>query len=103
MTIWRFSDGTTAALGGTVEGASLFAQALRAALADEPVVSFLPPPSESVPLDPHDLLHFDTWLTAQAAMPFWRSQGIKITARPKDIPELPEPEEDEQLEEDTVY
>jgi len=91
LTTWRFSDGTVANLGGNVEGASLFAQELRRDLLNDPHVSVIPLPSKAEPLDTSDPLMFDLWLTAQANE---RQPKIKVIERPKDIPELPDLEED---------
>jgi hypothetical protein len=64
------------ALGGRVEGATLVAHQLRAALADRPHVSIWPPPeSGSRPLDVNDTALLDAWLAKQ--LDYWtRIRGV---------------------------
>lgn len=86
---WEYSDGTTVDLGGKVEGASLFAQALRRALADDPVVELGPTPSPTAALDVKDATHLDAWLSQQRSLWPYRD-AVKLTKRPDDIKPLPE-------------
>jgi len=88
--IWRFSDGTVAHLGGEIEGASLFAQELRAALADPPVgVQIYGGPGGGAWLDVNDAALFDAWLSQEMSRPFRRELSLRMTERPDDVPELP--------------
>jgi hypothetical protein len=97
MSTWRFSDGTIATLGGNVEGASLFAQQLRAALADEPQVGIWPVPFEPVELDVNDPALLNRWLLDRMSTPVHREQRLKLIESPKDIPALPpEPVDDDE-------
>lgn len=90
MTTWRFSDGTTAQLGGTIEGDTLFAQELRALLADPPVgVQLYPGPGGGAWLDVTDPALFDAWLVQEMERGFRREQRLKLTERPDNIPPLP--------------
>ncbi len=90
MSTWRFSDGTTAELGGTIEGDSLFAQELRAAL-EQPEILVLVGrvPSGGVRLDKNDPALFDAWLQQEAELPDRVKARIRITERPDSIPALP--------------
>lgn len=91
--IWRFNDGTTATLGGSIEGASLFAQELRAELAqDEVGVQLYPGPGGGVWLDKNDPALFDAWLKQEMERPFRRDQRLRMTERPKDVPAIPKDE-----------
>lgn len=107
MTTWRFSDGTAVHLGGEVEGASLFAQELRASLAqDQVVVNLWPMPSEGLDLDRSDPALLDRWLSDQMGKPYRRDLGILMTVRPDGIPPLPPPpwgDDSEPEAGDTVY
>jgi hypothetical protein len=90
--IWRFSDGTTVELGGNVEGASLFAQQLRAGLADRPAVTIWAEPSPSFDVDPNDAAFLDAWLKVQLDLAV-RIDKLPLTMRaPDGIPSLPQPE-----------
>jgi hypothetical protein len=90
--IWEFSDGTTVALGGIIEGASVFAQRLRSDLRRGVKVSIWPPPGGTVPLDVNDAALVDTWLGDELR---WRQNARKLdlsmTKRPDGIPALPPP------------
>lgn len=99
---WTFSDGTTARLGGIVEGGSLFAQELRADIeqGDLRVPVVLPGIGHTV--DTSDLALFDAWLRHEAARPF--RKPLKVTSAPPDIPALPKlPGEDDPIEDGTLY
>ena len=90
MTTWRFSDGTVARLGGEIEGASLFAQELRAELehAGLTVVTGRLPGGATL-LDRQDVALFDAWLKQQLEQPSRVKAGLRMTERPERIPELP--------------
>jgi hypothetical protein len=96
---WRFSDGTVVELGGKVEGPSLFAQRLRAEIADaeagEPgalQVHIWPQPSEAKPVDLNDTALVHAWLTRELDH-LNRISGIvvRLRAKPENIPALPPP------------
>lgn len=99
MTAWRFSDGTTVELGGKVEGPSLFAQSLRAQIADaadgEPGalgVHIWPQPSAAVDVDLNDAALVNAWLTRE--LDLWRrirNVIIKLRSKPDNVPALPPP------------
>jgi len=96
--IWAFSDGTTVALGGNIEGASVLAQRLRSDLQRGVTVSVWPPPGGDVPLDVNDAALLDKWLRDELA---WRqrARGLELTLkRPDGIPELPPPPWDTSLD-----
>lgn len=87
--IWRFSDGTTVGLGGSVEGATILAQQLRETLRRPQVlVEIWPPPGGSVPLDVNDAALLDAWL--QWEMRDRRRLPLTLT-RPDNVPALPPP------------
>jgi hypothetical protein len=93
--IWRFNDGTTAELGGKVEGASLFAQELRQMLERDRVgVAFGRQPGGGAWLDKNDAALFDAWLRQEMGRPFRRELKLKLVAVPDDIPDLPEQPDD---------
>lgn len=86
-TTWRYSDGTTVSLGGNVEGASLFAQSLRADLALPLVlVATGPIPGDGEELDVNNIELMDIWLNQELQRPYWGSTRLL------EGPELPEPE-----------
>lgn len=88
---WRLSDGTTIALGGTVEGASLVAQEIRRGLAERPrVPEWGDEPCREIALDPYDPMRLDQWLTILVGRQV-RCHGVKISIRerPDGIAELP--------------
>jgi hypothetical protein len=94
--IWRFNDGTTAELGGKVEGASLFAQELREMLARDRVgVAFGRQPGGGAWLDTKDAALFDAWLRQEMARPYRRDRKLKLIDAPENIPALPEQESDD--------
>ena len=100
--IWRFSDGTTAELGGKIEGASLFAQELRADLEEDRVgVQLYDGPGGGVWLDRNDAALFDAWLKQEMNRPFRRELNLRMTERPKDIPAVP-PDERPKRDEDAL-
>jgi hypothetical protein len=90
--IWRFNDGTVAELGGNVEGASVFAQELRAKLLQPRVgVQLYPGPGGGAPLEVNDAALFDAWLRQEMARS-WRSElKLKLLDHPdpKKLPPLP--------------
>jgi hypothetical protein len=90
---WRFSDGTTVELGGNVEGPSLFAQSLRAKIADGSLgIHLWPQPCDPVPLDLNDAAHVNLWLSDE--LDRWRRVAkviIKLRSKPDNIPALPPP------------
>lgn len=91
--IWRFSDGTTVELGGKVEGPSLFAQSLRAQIADGiATVHIWPQPSEGVPVDQNDAALVHAWLIDELDL---RNRidnvVIRLRSKPDGIPALPPP------------
>lgn len=99
---WRFSDGTTAILGGVIEGASLFAQELREELAEEGVgVQLYPGPGGGRKLDRNDIALFDAWLRQEMVRPFRRELALRITERPDGVPSLP-PDTRDVLPEDAL-
>jgi hypothetical protein len=88
---WLFSDGTEAYLGGHIEGASVFARELWAALQDPPVgVTLGPEPNGGREVDLNDLALFDLWLRQEAAKPVRSELKLELIERPADIPALPE-------------
>ena len=90
--IWAFSDGTTVALGGNIEGASVLAQRLRSDLAGGVMVSIWPEPGGRVPLDPNDAALLDAWLSHEIDWrQYARKLDITMTKRPDGIPALPPP------------
>jgi len=98
--IWRFSDDTTAELGGHIEGASAFAQELRAQLAQDRVgVAFGYQPGGGAWLDRNDPALFDAWLEQERAR--MRDPSLRLLERPDGIPPLPELDDDE-LPEDAI-
>lgn len=100
--IWRFSDGTTAELGGKIEGASLFAQELWATLAEDRCgVQLYPGPGGGVWLDRNDPMLFDAWLKQEMNRPYRRDLNLRMTERPTGIPEVP-PDPREPLGENEV-
>lgn len=93
---WEFSDGTVAHLGGDVEGATVFAQRLRSAIASsDTTVSIWPEPSESVALDVEDPAIFDRFLRNEVAIP---ALGWMMTSlvRAPEVPPLPDPPWDDE-------
>lgn len=105
MTTWRFSDGTVATLGGDIEGASLFAQEMRASLADPPLfVSVHPEPNGGVELDTNDLALFNAWLLGQMRKPYRKAAKLKLLEAPENIPALPtRPAREITVADDTLY
>jgi hypothetical protein len=100
--IWRFSDGTTAELGGKIEGASLFAQELRADLVQHRCgVQLYPGPGGGQWLDRADPMLFDAWLKQEMNRPYRREFSIRMTERPDGITEVP-PDPREPIGEDEV-
>jgi hypothetical protein len=88
MTIWRFSDGTVAHLGGEVEGASLFAQQLREVLGQPDLQMELgPSPGPLVAVDLSNPSVFDHLLTVFTLAPSYAG-AVSITERPRGIPPL---------------
>jgi hypothetical protein len=87
--IWRFSDGTTVELGGNVEGATPFAESIRAGLAKGARVVIRPQPSESVGVNASDPALLEAWLRAELG--FWtRARGLRLTlTSPEGVPSLP--------------
>lgn len=85
---WKFSDGTAVALGGDVEGASLFAQSIRESLADTPLIGLGPEPSVPVPLDTGDVLHMDLWLRQEMLKPAFAEMRLRVTDAPN-VPKQP--------------
>jgi hypothetical protein len=90
---WRFSDGTTVELGGKIEGPSLFAQTLRAQIADGEVwVHIWPQPSTSVLVDLNDAALVHAWLEHELDL---RNRidnvVIRMRSKPENIPALPPP------------
>jgi hypothetical protein len=90
---WRFSDGTTVELGGKVEGPSLFAQRLRAQLADGDVaVHIWPQPCASVSVDLNDAALVHAWLKQEIDLLNRIDDVIvKLRSKPENIPALPPP------------
>lgn len=102
MATWRFSDGTTAHLGGTVDGGSLFAQELRAAIAGGDLRVPVAFPGIGHTVDKNDLALFDAWLRHEAERPFRRP--LRVTSAPDNIPPLPKlPGEDDEPVEGVLY
>jgi hypothetical protein len=105
--IWRFSDGTTAELGGKIEGASLFAQELRAQLdegGDQIGIMVYGGPGGGFWLDRNDVALFDAWLEQERTRPYRRSLNLRFIERPADIPPLPpDPRDLRGLPEDAVF
>lgn len=95
---WRFSDGTSVELGGKVEGPSLFAQRLRAQIADAAAgdarlaVHIWPQPSPAVEVDLNDVALVHAWLTREIDL-LNRIDGIvaRLRSKPESIPALPPP------------
>lgn len=81
---WRFADGTTVELGGTVEGPTLFAQLLREDLERGAHVTIWPQPSPPLPVDVNDPALMNAWLEHMAEL-----EGVKLTEAPDNLPELP--------------
>lgn len=104
---WRFSDETVVRVGGNVEGASLFAQELREALADDPVlVAIWPEPAGGVELNRTDPALLDFWLREQMKKPYRRALGLRLLEAPADLlplPPAPVDEDDEPADEAAVY
>lgn len=89
--IWRFSDGTTVELGGTVEGPTLLAQRLRVEIAETTEIGIWPPPSPPVPFDANDPALLNRLLEG-ALNRARRLDGLKLTmVPPADVPPLPPP------------
>lgn len=88
---WKFSDGTVAHLGGKIEGASLFAQELRAELATGEAGVAIWPPNDGLPLDTSDPALFDAWLRQELTRPYRKWMMVELLESPKDIPPLPTP------------
>jgi hypothetical protein len=90
---WRFSDGTTVELGGKVEGPSLFAQRLRAQLADGDIaVHIWPQPCASVSVDLNDPALVHAWLKQEIDLRNRIDDVIvKMRSKPENIPALPPP------------
>jgi hypothetical protein len=97
--IWRFSDSTTVELGGKVEGPSLFAQRLRAEIADaeagEPgalQVHIWPQPSEPRRVDLNDAALVHAWLERELDLLNRIDDVIvKMRSKPENLPALPPP------------
>jgi hypothetical protein len=97
--IWRFSDGTTVELGGKVEGPSLFAQRLRAEIADAEdgvpgalLVHIWPQPSEPRRVDLNDAPLVHAWLQREVDLLNRIDDVIvKMRSKPDNIPALPPP------------
>jgi hypothetical protein len=88
---WLFNDGTKAYLGGHIEGESVFARELWAALQDLPVGVMLGQDANGGrEVDLNDLALFDLWLQQEAAKPFRSELNLELLERPADIPPLPE-------------
>jgi hypothetical protein len=89
--IWRFSDGTVATLGGNIEGASAFAEQLRAMLRRDRVgVAFGRMPCGGAWLDVNDAALFDAWLQQEMDRPVRQALELRMVERPDNIPPLPE-------------
>ena len=98
---WRFSDGTTVHLGGNVEGASLFAQEIRADMeAGRAIVMMEAIPGDEVPLDPSNASMLDRWLRDELQRP-WRRE-LRLTEAPEVEP-LPEPPPEPERPEDEEW
>jgi hypothetical protein len=93
MNAWHFSDGTVVELGGKVEGPSLFAQSLRAKLADGDAYAVIwPMPSAPRAVDVDDAALVNAWLEQE--LDLWRRVSnvvIKLRSKPDNIPALPPP------------
>jgi hypothetical protein len=91
--IWRFSDGTAVSLGGSVEGASLFAQHLRDRIESGRVlVDIWPPPSDEVVVNFNDAALLNRWLERELDLAIHvRGWRVKLRSAPKGIPALPLP------------
>lgn len=88
---WLFNDGTQAYLGGHIEGESVFARELWAALQDLPVGVMLgQDPSVGREVDLNDLALFDLWLQQEAAKPLRSELNLELLERPANIPPLSE-------------
>lgn len=103
--IWRFSDGTIAHLGGEIEGASLFAQELRAELEQPWVgVQTRPMPADGAKLNKNDPALFNAWLRQEMGKPYRKEQKLRLAEVPKGIPALPvEPADDDDIPADAVF
>lgn len=101
--IWRFSDGTTAELGGKVEGDSLFAQELRADLVENRCgVQLYDGPGGGKWLDRNDAALFDAWLKQEMTRPFRKELKLRMTERPEGIPPVPPDPRKPPTEEDAL-
>lgn len=99
---WRFNDGTVATLGGNIEGASVFAQELRAMLERPRIgVSFGRMPDGGAWLDKNDAALFDAWLRQEMSRPFRHTLKLKLTEVPKNIPALPK-QDDVEVPDDAI-
>jgi hypothetical protein len=88
---WRFSDGTVVELGGNVEGATYFAQAIRSLIADPRThVAIWPEPTETVPLDVDDPAIFDRFLRTEMGAPNRSWMMLELLEAPE-VPALPDP------------
>jgi len=85
---WLFSDGTKAYLGGHIEGESVFARELWAALQDLPVGVMLGSETAGREVDLNDLALFDLWLLQEAAKPDRCDLKLELIERPENIPSL---------------
>lgn len=85
--IWTFSDGTTVEIGGAIEGATLLAQELRAALPTA-WVQVWPYPSSPRRLRADDPAMLEAWLRNE--LHDRRGSGLKLKS-PEDVPPLPAP------------
>lgn len=102
MSTWTFSDGTTARLGGIVEGGSLFAQELRADIAQGGLRVPVALPNLGHDVDVNDLALFDAWLRHEAGRPF--RKPLRVTEAPDNVPPLPYiPGQDDEPEDGTLY
>jgi hypothetical protein len=91
--IWRFSDGTIAELGGKIEGDTVFAQELRAALVEDRCgVQLHDGPGGGEWLDRENPMLFDAWLKQEMNRPFRRELKLRMTERPEGIAPIPEDE-----------
>jgi hypothetical protein len=90
--IWRFSDGTTVALGGEIAGSTALAESLRLDLASGRArAQVWPPPGGSRKVHTSDAAILDRWLRDE--LDHWtRVRGLKLTLeRPDNVPPLPPP------------
>lgn len=87
---WLFNDGTKAYLGGHIEGASVFARELWAALQDLPVGVTIGSDPTGREVDLNDLALFELWLLQEAAKPDRCDLKLELIERPANIPELPD-------------